>query len=323
MKNKNRSKKSREKSRIFLYVVAALIIFCIAVIFFLSFHKTVLSVFVFPENPNQGETIFIRVKSEASEVVGNFGTEKLIFYKKGNTQEWIAFLGIDADQAPGDYDISVDTSTAEHLTEKIKVGLADFSSEAVAQAPSSQKTGITKAEAVENIRKNDNPVINKVLDNSTEQPYFTDPFSNPLSKMEKSGFSFGKFIGFAQDKLQHFGIDLRAQKQTDIYAVNDGKIVATLNLSNYGKTIIIDHGLDIFSMYLHLDDFKVSTGDVVRRGQLIGLSGDTGYATAPHLHFSMRVDGQRVDPIEFIQATQKMNDNFILADITNALLKFF
>jgi murein DD-endopeptidase MepM/ murein hydrolase activator NlpD len=73
-----------------------------------------------------------------------------------------------------------------------------------------------------------------------------------------------------------------------------------------------------------LDEFKVAVGDMVRRGQGIGLSGDTGYVTAPHLHFSMRVDGERVDPIAFINSSQKMNDNFIgTASIIDAILKFF
>ena len=76
-------------------------------------------------------------------------------------------------------------------------------------------------------------------------------------------------------------------------------------------------------MYLHLDEFKVSEGQIVKRSQLIGLSGGTGYVTAPHLHFSMRVDGARVDPIAFIETTKKINDNLILADISQAVLSLF
>jgi len=313
-------KKVKKKIPVYFYVIGALAIILLAMAFFSFLNKSTPSIYVFPENPKQGDTVFIRVKTQAGEIAGNFGQEKLVFYRKGNSNEWISFLGIDADQKPGDYKISVDTSNAEHLAKQIKVALADFSTASAVLAPSPAQTGITTEKAYSNLVKNDGPALKKVLSNLNPQPYFTSAFSFPLSSMQKSGFSFGKFIVFAKYKLQHFGVDLQAPKNSDIFAINDGKVVATLNLPNYGKTAIIDHGLDIFSLYLHLDEFKVSEGEMVKRNQLIGLSGDTGYATAPHLHFSIRVGSSRVDPIAFIEATQKLNDNFFLADIANAFL---
>jgi len=330
MSRHKKHKKSKRKFSVFLYLVLGLIavwlvvgifVYAPAGIFFNNAQKTA-SVYVYPKKPKQGDTVFIKVKSQASDITGNFENEKIVFYK-ANSQEWIGFLGIDADQNPGDYKVSVDTSKTEHLTNDITVALADFSTAATVTAPSSQKTGITTIKALDNIRKSDNPALSKVLDNPTLQPYFTSPFSFPLSAMQKTGFSFGKFIGFAKDKTQHLGVDLRALENTSVYSVNEGRVVATLNLSNYGKTVIIDHGLDIFSMYLHLEEFKVFEGQIVKKGQIIGLSGDTGYVTAPHLHFSMRVGGARVDPIAFIETTQQMNNNSFLASIGNAILNIF
>lgn len=315
-----KNKKAKKRFYIFLYAVAGLIIFLLASGFFLSLQKEPASIYVFPENPKQGDTVFIRVKTDADKITGNFGQQQLLFYKKGNSSEWISFLGIDADQEPGGFKIYASTSNAEHLEKEIKVVSASFSSGPEIPAPAYNQNGITNKNAVYNIRKNDNPALNKFLGNFTQTPYFNLPFSFPLSIMKTSGFSFGKFIGFGKFALQHLGVDLRAPEKTEIYAVNDGKVVATLDLSNYGKTVIIDHGLDIFSLYLHLDEFKISDGQMVRRGQLIGLSGNTGYVTAPHLHFSMRVGSSRVDPVEFIKATQKINENFFIADITAAFL---
>jgi murein DD-endopeptidase MepM/ murein hydrolase activator NlpD len=312
--------KKHKKNKIvipfYFYVTGGMAIFLLVIGFFVFSQKATPGIYVSPENPKQGDTVFVKVTSDANQITGNLGQERLVFYKK-NSNEWVSFLGIDADEIPGDYTVFVDTSKAEHLKKNIKVVLADFSSAPSVASPT-VPSGITPHQAVNNIRINDNPVIGRVLGNFTQAPYFTAPFSSPLSKIKISGFSFGKFIGFAKDKIQHLGVDLNAPEKTDIFSVNDGKVVATLNLSNYGKTVIIDHGLDIFSMYLHLNDFKVAEGDMVKRGQLIGLSGETGYATAPHLHFSMRVDGTRVDPLEFIQATQKMNENQFLADISAA-----
>jgi len=322
---KKKHSKAKKKSSLFLYGVAGLIIVWLVIGFFIFLGKPSLqaAIFVSSENPKQGDTVFVKITSKANNVVGSFGQQKLFFYKKPNTFEWVSFLGIDADQPTGDYKINVDTSGAEHFVKDVKVSLGNFSSASIISAPKANQNNISNTKAVVNIRKNDNPALQKVLENITEQPYFSQPFSFPLGKMKTSGLSFGKFIAFGRDKLQHLGVDLQAPKNSDIYAVNDGKVVATLNLSNYGKTVIIDHGLDIFSMYLHLDEFKVTNGEIVKRGQLIGLSGDTGYVTAPHLHFSMRVDGTRVDPIGFINTTQSLNGNSFTASVLDGFLKLF
>lgn len=300
------------------FIVIVLVVVLAALVLFFILPPGPATIYLSAESLKQGDTVFIRIKTEADEVAGSMGSEKIVFYRKGNTNEWISFLGIDADKAPGEYTISVDTSKAEHLKKNINVVLADFSSAPAAAAPSAPQNGISNQKAVDNIVKNDNPSLKKILNNFTQQPYFSTPFSLPLSKIQKTGYPFGKFIGFTKDKLQHLGVDLRASEKTNVYAVNDGKVVATLNLSNYGKTVIIDHGLGIFSLYLHLDEFKVSQEDTVKRGQTIALSGETGYVTAPHLHFSMRVGTSRVDPLAFIDATKNMNDNFFLADISDA-----
>jgi len=315
------TKKKRFPILLYVAIGIAVVCFVLGFLIFLNYEKTAKdSMYVFPENPKQGDTVFIRVKSNADYVTGNFEKERLIFYKKGNSTEWISFLGIDADQEPGDYQIYVDTFKKEKLTEKIKAVLADFSVAPTTEAPNLEQKGYTKEKAVNNIVKNDNVVLNKFLSNFTPKPYFKDSFVFPLKKIEKTGLSFGKFITFAKYKMQHLGVDLRASEKTNIYAINDGQVVAVVNLSNYGKTVIIDHGLDIFSLYLHLDEFKVSEGQMVKRSQIIGLSGNSGYSTAPHLHFSMRVGGARVDPIVFIKTTKKLEDNFLLADISEAFL---
>jgi murein DD-endopeptidase MepM/ murein hydrolase activator NlpD len=327
-KSLTQRKKTEEKNFVSLFAVVVLIIFLLALaIYFLSYNGPA-SIYVFPENPKQGDSVFIRVKSKSNIVTGSFkefsdATQKgqeLVFYRKGKSTEWIALLGIDATQDPGNYKIYVDTGEMQILTKEIKISSAEFLSAPVVSAPSSAVTGYTNERAVNNIVNNDNPSLNKILSNFTPEPYFSRPFSSPLGSVKISGLSFGEFIKFGQQKIQHLGVDLRAPEKTKVYAVNDGKVVATLDLSNYGKTIIIDHGLGIFSLYLHLSEFEVFEGQMVKRGRAIGLSGETGYTAGPHLHFSMRVNGSRVDPLAFMQTTQKINDNFMLADISNAFL---
>jgi len=327
----------KKKDLIFLYILAGLIVIFLVLGFFLFRQGGIApSIYVYPENPKQGDTVFVRIKSDFGAITGNFkkiigpepsfvstenpdSAQDLIFFRKNKSLEWVSIFGIDADQASGNYKIFVNAGGAE-LTKEIKISVADFSVSPAALAPSEKKTGYSAEKAISNIKNNDNPVLAKVLSNFTREPYFKETFFPPLGSMQAIGFSFGKFIWFTQYKLQHLGVDLEAFKNTDIHSINDGKVVLTANLSNYGKTVVIDHGLDIFSLYLHLDEFKVLEGEIVKRGQIIGLSGDTGYATAPHLHFSIRVGGARVDPLQFIETSKKIDESFFLADISQAFL---
>ena len=328
-------KNNTKKTLIFLYVLGGLIVLILFLGFFIPrFGEISPSIYVYPENPKQGDTIFLRVKGGFENITGDFRKiikselslvssenpelkQNLIFYKKNNSSENISIFGIDADQLPGDYEIYINADGTE-IVKQIKISVADFSVSPAAIAPSEKRTGVSAEKAISNIKNNDNPVLVKALSNFTPEPYFKETFSAPLNSIEKVGFSFGKFIWFAQSKLQHYGVDLRAFKDTDIHSINNGKVVLTANLSNYGKTVVIDHGLNIFSLYLHLDEFKVLEGQMVSRGQIIGLSGNTGYSTAPHLHFSIRVGTSRVDPLQFIETSKKIDENFFLADINQA-----
>ena len=101
------------------------------------------------------------------------------------------------------------------------------------------------------------------------------------------------------------GVDLEADIGTPIYAINGGIVRLSQELTNYGKTIVIDHGSGIFSLYLHIDEFKISEGKEVKRGDIIALSGNTGYSIAPHLHFGVKINGASVDPLRFIETIEK------------------
>jgi murein DD-endopeptidase MepM/ murein hydrolase activator NlpD len=117
--------------------------------------------------------------------------------------------------------------------------------------------------------------------------------------------AFGNIRKSGDVSLQHLGVDLDANTGTPVYAINDGKVTGVLEgLINYGNTVIIDHGLGIFSLYLHLDEFKVSLGQTVKKDDVIGLSGNTGYSIAPHLHFSIKLNGASVDPVKFINSAK-------------------
>jgi len=94
-------------------------------------------------------------------------------------------------------------------------------------------------------------------------------------------------------------VDLASTAMAPIEAANKGVVVFTGALGIYGNTVIIDHGLGIFSLYGHLSSISTAVGKTVAKGEKIGLSGMSGLAGGDHLHFSMIVGGQFVNPQEW------------------------
>lgn len=101
--------------------------------------------------------------------------------------------------------------------------------------------------------------------------------------------------------ISHKGTDYRAAIGTPIYAMNSGVVRFTRNLRNYGNTIIVDHGLGLQTVYMHLSEILVADGQEVKKGELIGRSGDTGYVLGPHLHLTIRINGISIDPEKFMK----------------------
>ena len=97
----------------------------------------------------------------------------------------------------------------------------------------------------------------------------------------------------------HFGVDLASSAHAAIYAANNGIVVFAGTLGIYGNTVIIDHGLGLFSLYAHLSLIETTAGKNVKKEELIGHSGTTGLAGGDHLHFGILVDGQFVNPLEW------------------------
>ena len=125
------------------------------------------------------------------------------------------------------------------------------------------------------------------------------PFSN--SAVESAFADVRSYIykGKKVDEQVHLGFDLAKVMSTPIPAANDGKVLFADRLGIYGNCIVVDHGYGLQSIYGHLSKIEVKPGDMVKKGQRMGLSGSTGLAGGDHLHFSMQVDGVQINPVEW------------------------
>lgn len=147
-------------------------------------------------------------------------------------------------------------------------------------------------------------VLNKIYQSSLPDFLFTESFGQPMESVVTSVYGT-KRVYNKQKKGQHLGIDYRAAIGDKVPASNAGKIVFSGDLFYTGWTVIIDHGMDIFTVYGHLSKTLVGQGDIVKRGDLIGLSGNTGRTSGPHLHWGTKVQGQYVDGFVLIEESKK------------------
>ena len=125
------------------------------------------------------------------------------------------------------------------------------------------------------------------------------PINNEDLKRMASGYGW-RSDPFTKARKMHYGMDFTAPRGTPVYASGDGKITrADNNSSGYGKHIRIDHGYGYLSLYGHVSQYNVKKGQKVKRGDLIGFVGSTGRSEAPHLHYEVWKDNDRINPMNF------------------------
>ena len=125
------------------------------------------------------------------------------------------------------------------------------------------------------------------------------PFGNAQVESAFADYRTYTYGGKDVDHQVHLGFDLARVVNAPVTAGNDGKVIHAQYLGIYGNCIILDHGMGVQSLYGHLSAFQVKEGDEVKKGQQIGVSGQTGMAGGDHLHFSMLVNGQFVNATEW------------------------
>ncbi|HEX7229807.1 MAG TPA: M23 family metallopeptidase [Candidatus Binatia bacterium] len=136
---------------------------------------------------------------------------------------------------------------------------------------------------------------------SSAERLWEAPFVRPVPQ-EASASSFGsRRIINGSPRAPHSGTDLSAPLGTEVVASNYGRVVLIGNYFFAGGSVVLDHGGGLFTMYFHLSEFKVEQGSLVKRGDILGLSGASGRVTGPHLHWGARLSGARINPLELLK----------------------
>lgn len=148
-------------------------------------------------------------------------------------------------------------------------------------------------------------ILNNIYASSSERLLFEQPFQEPMASVITSVYGTRRVYN-TQKKGQHLGIDYRAAIGDKVPCTNAGRVMFAGDLFYTGWTVIIDHGLDIFSVYGHLSEPRVKAGEMVGKGQVIGLSGNTGRTSGPHLHWGVKIQGQYIDGLNLIEESKSV-----------------
>lgn len=152
------------------------------------------------------------------------------------------------------------------------------------------------------LRKSTEEKVREICRDSASTPLWEGSFVRLPNGAPLSGFADRRSYthnGEVIDHQTHLGFDLASLKRAVVPAANGGQVVFAGPLGIYGDTVIIDHGLGLFTLYGHLSEISVQNGAAVKRGDPVGKTGETGLAGGDHLHFSTMIRGIHVDPVEW------------------------
>jgi murein DD-endopeptidase MepM/ murein hydrolase activator NlpD len=265
---------------------------------------------------NQGSLILAEVRSHQplKEVAGTWADRGVPFWKaniapaqrRGASVEQ-GWVGVDLEKTPGNYKLSVaatlESGEQAECTATLVIKAGRFATESLTVEkqfvePNDQQA----ARAVAEQQK-----LRQIFDQVTPEKLWNGSFRLPLDGVAR-GTNFGKRrVLNGQPRSPHTGADFPALTGTPVHATQSGRVVLAEELYFSGNTVIMDHGLGVYSLYGHLSAFDVEVGDNVKAGAVVGKVGATGRVTGPHLHWGVTVNKARVNPVQLVTALRIRN----------------
>ncbi len=262
-------------------------------------HTTEPQIFFYPENPYPGDFLVI----EAAPVEMN-NTVMIEFSFPGTISDYYHFgeslfivAGISYDTEPGIYTLTIKTEDTEDsnilVIADLNIGTKDFHVSRFSVPPSTT-VGWTAERLAEDREKT------RIARETTEPyPLWLQKFVLPTEGRISSEYAAIRYINDNPPR-RHNGIDIAADEGLPVVATNSGIVRLAEFLLSGGNTVIIDHGLNLSSTYMHLETLTVSAGQTVERGMQIGTVGMTGYASGPHLHWELNIGHAPVNPMQLL-----------------------
>ncbi len=253
-----------------------------------------------PPAVNAGEVAWIRWEGpELSVGAVRFDDRVIPLQKRG--ERWEALFGVDVDTEPGTYPMYVVASLPTGHSYNLRVDLTVRGVQRPVERLTLPEGMVTpkSPEVLERIA-NEHKLLTALWDDWSG-PLQAGTFSRPVDEPVSSVFGKRRILNGVK-KTMHSGTDFRSPAGTPIRSPGAGRVVLVTDLFYTGLTVIVDHGGGLFSLMAHLSESQVAVGDTVKEGTPLGRVGSSGRSTGPHLHWTVRIQGNRVDPLSVVKA---------------------
>lgn len=261
-----------------------------------------------PPNPQPGDIITLTVTPQDGERIDNvtmsaFDTADVKFYRRADGSAR-GYVGFPFDRSGGGYTLTARASInrdganrVETVATRFTARGRDFPTQRITMDTSTagtmSKKGALRAEK---------ELVQSAMRGSYGGPLWQGSWIVPTSGRSTSSYGRKRYVN-GKWWGQHNGADIKASAGAPVVATNAGRVVLSQYLPTLrGNCIVVDHGCNVFSIYMHLSQRLANVGEAVAKGQLIGRVGATGFVTGPHLHWEVRIGWEPVDPFKLAQA---------------------
>ncbi len=248
-----------------------------------------------------GEPLVVVWKEKNSDVIEiKFMSGEKFSLKRRPGQPEFLLLGIDLSVKPGIHTLEISAYRQRELVSRTELQVEILPREFPKKELTVEQKYVTPPRQVQERIKREAELLAEIYSLSSPEWLAGSSFVLPCE---------GKlFPNFGQQRIYnrvprsvHSGVDIAVPTGHPIKATSRGRVVLASDLYFSGKTVIIDHGLGLFSTYCHLSRILVKRGDLVETGQVIGQAGSTGLSTGPHLHWAIRINEARIDPLSLLE----------------------
>lgn len=239
----------------------------------------------------------VQMAAEPSSLTGKWQGRDVVFFSAGKRHVWYGLAGVDVETTAGSYKLELQATMPDGrvttIVREIQVRPSAYKTVRLSvpdRFVQPDPESLKKIEADKELKK-------KAFAHETPEPEWSGSFHSPIDSTVSEAFGVRRTFNGKLASI-HRGLDYHAKPGTPILAANAGTVVLAGDLFYEGNCVIIDHGQQFMTLYMHLSHIHVTEGEKVKEGQELGLSGATGRATGPHLHVAVRWQGAYLDPAQ-------------------------
>ncbi len=256
----------------------------------------------FKEQAYPGGVVRVDLQSsrDIAQIECALSEQRLVFQPAAVKGQWTALAGIDLETKPGLYLVKGAVTFQDGRKVQFDKSLRVLHKSFPVQRIAVEEKYVTLAAEDQKRADEESKKLQALWKRATPEKLWQGQYLSPVEGALTSGFGRRRVVN-NQPRSPHSGVDLKASTGTPIRAANFAKVALAEDLFFSGNTVVLDHGLGLYTFYAHCSKILVKAGTMVNKGDVIAEVGATGRVTGPHLHWACRLNEARVNPLDLTQ----------------------